>query len=119
MSNYRILVVDDVPSVCRGLRPVLRGTGQVFTASRSSEGSEVARDAIGIIRVHPPDIVVLDGLDGHAEEVVAACREARVPVVLFTAEIARYRSLGVPAVEKPEVLDLIQALRTALGGTDV
>jgi len=119
MTAPRILVVDDVPSVCHGLRTILRGTGQVFIASPSFEGSEVARAAIRIIRVHPPDIVVLDGLDGHAGEVVAACREARVPVVLFTAEIARYRRLGVPAVEKPEVLDLIQALRTALGGADV
>ena len=82
MSNAKILVIDDEPSIVNLVSAYLKPEGyEVFTASDGASGLKAAR-------VFKPDLVILDimlpGMDG-LELLSRLRRESEVYVILLTA----------------------------------
>jgi two-component system KDP operon response regulator KdpE len=78
----RILLVDDEPSIQRAVAPLLRSRGYEV------EVAGTAADALRLVAIHPPSLIVLDlGLpDMEGTEV---CRQVRarsaVPIIILSA----------------------------------
>jgi len=83
MSNAKILVIDDEPSIINLVSAYLRPEGyEVYTASDGAAGLKAAR-------AYKPDLIVLDimlpGMDG-IELLARLRRESDVYVILLTAK---------------------------------
>jgi len=121
MTAPRILCIDDTPAVCRSLRLTLRTLGEVEVVT-SDEPDAMLRaystslEGIRAIIDDRPDVVVLDGLEGHHTEVLRVARDLDVPVVAYTAspELFRDEAAPVPVVAKMDVGGLLRALRAVL-----
>lgn len=123
MSEQRILVVEDHPSLLFGIREILDAEGfTVFTASDGMQALEVMEEA-------NPDLILADILmprmNGYAfyEMVHARPEWQEIPFIFLTAkaekeDIQRGRELGVEDyITKPfDPDDLIEAVRTKLQG---
>jgi two-component system response regulator VicR len=118
MSNYRILVVDDDPLVCKGLKFNLEQAGyRVSTASTSYAARELADR-------NPFDVAILDiGLpDDNGLDLCRALRESQRLVVIFLTarrreldEIIGLEAGGDDYIVKPFSTDLLLAhLRSVL-----
>jgi two-component system KDP operon response regulator KdpE len=118
MSNGRVLVVDDEPQILRFLRPALVAAGYDVLCA------ETGREALRLIAIAAPDVVVLDlglpDIDGKA-----ALREARgfskVPIIVLSArdrEAEKIAALDAGAddyMEKPfGIGELMARLRVAM-----
>ncbi|MGC9196409.1 MAG: response regulator [Syntrophobacteraceae bacterium] len=85
MNRSKILVVEDDPDIAQLLALTIKKAG--FEVSLSENGN----DAVGLIRRHPPDLVILDlmlpGMDGFeiCREIKREPRTAEVPVLILTA----------------------------------
>jgi DNA-binding response OmpR family regulator len=79
-----VLVVDDEPHLCNGLRRILEKEG--YEVSTAQDG----QTALGLVDVRTPDVILLDlmmpGLDGR--EVCRRVREVApaTQVIYFTAK---------------------------------
>lgn len=88
-DRARILVVDDEPSVREVLREYLEGLGYEVLLAETAVG------ALGVVRIHPPNVVLLDlYMPGAVSgEAVIGPISAEVPVIVVTAatdaELAR------------------------------
>lgn len=123
LSKYRILVVDDQPSIRGLLHVALTEAGaDVSTASNGA-------DAVVMVGVAPPDLILLDlampGMTGWQvlEALKASHKTASIPVVLQTsaedfASFDRARKLNVAAfVSKPfRLSEVVETCRRILGG---
>ena len=110
-----VLVVEDVPPLCRALARLLGPLGQVDLEDGQADSYAACLQAIKRITRKPPAVVVVDGLDGYGPLVADIAREEGVPVVAYTAEPGIFRRLGVPVVVKPSTAELVEAVRAALG----
>jgi DNA-binding response OmpR family regulator len=110
MAN-RILIVDDDQLLRRGLAFSLEGYGySVFTA-------ESAEDALGCMKVTPPDLILLDiglpGMDGL--EAIQQFKPFDLPIIILTArrrkvdEILGLELGAVDYITKPYDLDILHA----------
>lgn len=118
MTNPKILIVDDEPSILNLVSAYLRPEGyEVFTASDGSSGLQAAR-------AYKPDLIVLDimlpGMDG-LELLTRLRRESAVYVILLTAkaeEIDKILGLSVGAddyLTKPfSPRELVARIKAAL-----
>ncbi|NQU31278.1 MAG: response regulator transcription factor [Anaerolineae bacterium] len=118
MSNAKILVVDDEPSIVNLVKAYLEPEGyEVFTANDGPSGLKAAR-------VFKPDLIVLDvmlpGMDG-VEVLTQLRRESNVYVILLTAkteETDRVIGLTIGAddyVTKPfSPRELVARIKSAL-----
>jgi len=121
-SGPHVLVVDDEPQILRGLKVILRSAGfQVAQAATK-------REALDVIAVRPPDVMILDLVlpDGNGVEV---CREVRrwstLPIIVLSAvgdEREKVRALDAGAddyVTKPfGTEELTARIRAALRRRD-
>jgi CheY-like chemotaxis protein len=116
-----ILLVDDDPDMRRVTESMLRGHG--YRVLQSPNG----RDALGQLRAHCPDVIVLDlnmpVMNGwqfrEEQQRLGDARLVATPVVLLTGEdhavhhAARLGAVGV--LKKPfDPEALVQLIRTAL-----
>jgi len=119
-EDLRVLVVDDVESICRALTAVLNDEGFAATAVRGGA------DALQIIRKIKPHLVLLDiwmpGMDGM--ETLAKLKElyADLPVIMISGHATistaiQATKLGAADfIEKPLDLDgTIRAVKKVLG----
>lgn len=123
MSNKKILIADDEPSVA-----------EMLTQALATEGYETYKTTQSLrfydaVREHHPDLILLDlmmpYLEGDDElRLLNMNPETRgIPVVIVTAkdgarqEMERYRQMGVvDIVTKPFQLDyLLQIVRNVVG----
>lgn len=119
----RILCIDDSPPVCRTLRMTLRSLGEVQTVTSTEADAMLAAYATmmeGLRELidNPPDVVVLDGLEGYNSEVLQAAKDLEVPVVAYTSSPERFRGADVPVAVKPDTGGLLRALRGVLERQD-
>jgi CheY-like chemotaxis protein len=118
---HKVLTVDDEQGFCQMIKQMLESTGQFYEVQYAHNG----RDGLQAMRLHRPDLVLLDmmmaDLDGL--QVLARMRQdpelANIPVILLTATsytddaLAQRNSQVV--ISRPEglrlqeVLDCIQA----------
>src|SRR5256885_10048259 len=80
--SARVLVVDDEPSIQRGLAPLLMSRGYDVESATTGRTALVAFDRL------PPDVVILDlGLpDLEGSEVCKRVRaQSRVPIIVLSA----------------------------------
>ena len=102
MKSIRVLLADDHTLVRAGFRALLRSLGDVEIVAEAGDGD----DALRLIEVHQPDVVLLDiampGLNGLE---VAACVVQRFPNV-------RVMMLSMYANEEY----VLQALRAGAAG---
>jgi DNA-binding response OmpR family regulator len=107
-TRRRILVVDDEPGIGRFLSIKLGHSGyEVITTTSGAE-------AIELVRVQEPDIILLDILmpDVTGMDVLDRIRSwSRVPIIVFTGlpEIARFATrIGAnDYISKPFNMDLL------------
>lgn len=104
LSGYRVLVVDNEPSILASMQGLLEGWGMTCS---------LAVDAEEALAVSPPDLLLVDlhlddGVTG--DELVWRLREhwdhPRLPAVVLTAErsdawLQRLRATGLPYLNKP------------------
>lgn len=120
-KTYRILLVDDEPSIIKMVGKRLEIEGFVVTTAQNG------MEALAQVRVDPPDLIVLDlmmpELDGFAvcEQLQQDARYKQIPVVVLTAKTSdsdeqRARAYGVKGfVRKPfHAEELISAIRGQL-----
>ncbi len=85
MSKGRILVVDDEPKLVRLLREVFTATGFEVVVSHSAE------NAIELVALEQPDVVILDIMFPGPVDGLEVCRRIRqfseVPVLMLTAKV--------------------------------
>ena len=85
MSKGRILVVDDEPKLVRLLREVFTATGFDVVVSHSAE------NAIELVALEQPDVVILDIMFPGPVDGLEVCRRIRqfseVPVLMLTAKV--------------------------------
>lgn len=101
MSNARILIVEDHPTMREAMRLVLEGEG--FVIDEAADGQR----ALDMVRTDPPDLVFLDmNMPGSSgAEVLTAMRAdpatagIRVIVVTADGEEGRGRAMAVGADE--------------------
>jgi two-component system, OmpR family, phosphate regulon response regulator PhoB len=101
VSNARILIVEDHPTMREAMRLVLEGEG--FTIEEAADGQR----ALEMVRADPPDLVFLDmNIPGSSgAEVLAQVRAdpatAGVRVIIVTAdgEEGRDRAISMGADE--------------------
>jgi two-component system nitrogen regulation response regulator GlnG len=81
MAN--VLIVDDEPSICWGIRELLVDDGHDVSVAPSAE------EAIAAVHEHPPDAVLLDvrlpGMDGLTALGLLRERIGDAPVIIMTA----------------------------------
>jgi two-component system LytT family response regulator len=87
-AQLKVLVVDDEPLACEGLRLLLTADPAVGEVSQAKNGTE----AVSLIRSEQPDIVLLDvqmpGMDGFA--VIREVGAAFMPEVIFVTAHDHY-----------------------------
>jgi DNA-binding NarL/FixJ family response regulator len=100
MEHIRILIVDEHPLFCRGMRCVLEETGDCQVVGEAS----TSIDALDLARSLSPDVVLLDALlsSGDALEVARQVRNAvpQVAIVMLTiaeSEEQLFQSIKVGA----------------------
>lgn len=83
MSNIRILLADDHTLFRAGIRALLKTLGDIEVVAEASDG----REALRLVGVHRPDVVLLDilmpslnGLDAAAQ-MSRACSRSRVIIL--------------------------------------
>ena len=113
----RVLVVDDEPQIVRGLRVVLRSAGFDVEAAATKE------EALDMLAVRPPDVMVLDLVlpDGSGVEVCESVRRwSGLPIIVLSAvgdEREKVRALDAGAddyITKPFGPDELTARLRAL-----
>lgn len=85
MNPIRVLIVDDHPTLRRGLKSLLSAYPDVQVVGEAAEGA----DALRLAEIHQPDVILLDilmpGLDG-VEVVSRLCHAApERKVIILTA----------------------------------
>jgi CheY-like chemotaxis protein len=118
-----VLVVDDEPDIRGMLERLLRGKG--YRVLSTDNG----RAALGLVKEHAPDLIVLDAMlpEVHgfdiARRIKASKRYAHIPIVMVSAVYRGWRfaedlreSCGVEHyVEKPfKITDVLRAVESAL-----
>jgi DNA-binding NarL/FixJ family response regulator len=56
MAGVRVLIADDHPVACDGLRAMLTSTGAAEVAAEAATGQQAVRETT----LHHPDVVVMD-----------------------------------------------------------
>ena len=56
MAGVRVLIADDHPVACDGLRAMLTSTGAAEVATEAATGQQAVRETT----LHHPDVVVMD-----------------------------------------------------------
>lgn len=126
LMKKRVLVVEDFRAICDIYEDALSGAG--YEVRSASSGSEALR----VLRLHPPDVLVLDlGLpDISGWDLLQTMRGTPaledIPVVIITGDPeqtneTRGRALGcVSYIAKPVLLsDLIEMVDRALSADPV
>jgi CheY-like chemotaxis protein len=123
----RILIVDDEPEIRVMLERLLRGKGYEVISTDNG------RAALGMVKEHAPDLIVLDAMlpEVHgfdiARRIKASKRYAHIPIVMVSAVYRGWRfaedlreSCGVEHyVEKPfKIADVLRAVETALAANE-
>lgn len=101
MTDVRILIVEDHPTMREAMRLVLEGEG--FSIEEAADGQR----ALEMVRADPPDLMFLDmNIPGSSgAEVLAAVRadpvtaELRVIIVTADGEEGRERAMALGADE--------------------
>src|SRR5262245_25908965 len=99
MNRIRVLIVDDEPIVCRGVRLQLRGEPEVEIIGECANGPE----AVAAIQKLSPDLVFLDvqmpEMDGF--DVIEAVGVEWMPRVIFVTAYDQYtlRAFEVHALD--------------------
>ena len=115
----RVAVIDDDPSVRRGVSRLMRSQGFVCTTFESGEAAVAAPEIV------ETDCIILDvnltGIDGFETRDLLEARGTRLPVIFITAlsETSsrewQYQLKGSPCLRKPfEEGDLVGAIRSIL-----
>lgn len=124
--NLRLLVVDDDAMVRDGFAAILDAQPDLEVVSRAADGV----DAIGAVRAHAPDVVVMDvrmpGMDGiEATRRIVASDDAPAVLVVTTFEHDSYaldalRAGAAGFLLKRSGADLlVHAVRTVASGDAV
>jgi len=102
----RILLADDVPPITRAIARQLRHLGTFETADGGRDPYAVCLDAIKRLVDDPPDVLIVDGLEGYGATVAEVAQDEGVPCIAHTAEPGRFRRLGVTIIFKDGLGDL-------------
>jgi len=116
MAQKRILVVEDNTDLRRMFKTALSLAG--FDVDEAGDGIE----ALQIIELRPPDLVVLDlmlrALDGLSvqQELAAGSATAHIPVVIVTGSSIATDSIDVACVLRKPVMpdELVRTVRLCL-----
>ncbi|MBB6552433.1 response regulator [Nonomuraea rubra] len=123
----RVLLVDDDPLVCAGLRLMLRGAPDVEVVGEAADGADVP----GAVERLAPDVVLMDirmpYLDGIAATRALAARRGRAPRVIvlttFDADGTVIEALRAGAsgflVKHTPPEQIVEAVRRAAAGEPV
>lgn len=122
-APIRVVVVDDHPIVLEGLERLFRREGDIAIVARCVN----AREALDAVRVHRPDIVVLDLRlpGGHGLDVLDTIRREALPTraVLLAGsinedELVEALQLGARGIVLKEMAPelLVRCLRTVHAG---
>lgn len=118
-----VLVVDDEPEIRVMLERLLKGKGYRVVATDNG------RAALGMVKEHAPDLIVLDAMlpEVHGFEIArrikASKRYSHIPIIMVSAVYRGWRfaedlreSCGVEHyLEKPfKIADVLQAVESAL-----
>lgn len=114
----RILLADDLPPITRAIARELRRLGSFETADGGRDPYAVCLDAIKRLVDDPPDVLIVDGLDGYGANVAEAAKAEGVPCIAYTAEPGRFRRLGVTIITKPDLGALGAAVGRALASEE-
>lgn len=123
---HRVLLVDDDPLVCSGLRLILGSAEDIDVVGQAADGDEVVRE----VQAHAPDVVLMDlrmpRMDGiAATRAVRALPNAPQVIALTTWDVddAVLRSIEAGAAgfllksAAPE--EIIGAVRAVVAGDSV
>jgi DNA-binding response OmpR family regulator len=116
MAQKRILVVEDNTDLRRMFKTALSLAG--FDVDEAGDGIE----ALQIIELRPPDLVVLDlmlrALDGLSvqQELAARSATAHIPVVIVTGSTISTENVDVACVLRKPVMpdELVRTVRQCL-----
>jgi DNA-binding response OmpR family regulator len=116
MAQKRILVVEDNTDLRRMFKTALSLAG--FDVDEAGDGIE----ALQIIELRPPDLVVLDlmlrALDGLSvqQELAARSATAHIPVVIVTGSTISTENIDVACVLRKPVMpdELVRTVRQCL-----
>ncbi len=123
----RVLLVDDDPLVCAGLRMMLRGAPDVDVVGEAADGADVP----GAVERLAPDVVLMDirmpYVDGIAATRALAARTGRAPRVIvltpFDTEATVIEALRAGAsgflVKHTPPEQIVEAVRRAAAGEPV
>jgi CheY-like chemotaxis protein len=122
-----VLIVDDEPEIRLMLERLLKGKGYRVV------GTDNGRAALGMVKEHAPDLIVLDAMlpEVHgfdiARRIKASKRYGHIPIIMVSAVYRGWRfaedlreSCGVEHyLEKPfKIADVLQAVERALESED-
>jgi DNA-binding NarL/FixJ family response regulator len=123
MNPVRVLLADDHKLVCAGMRLLLEGLEGVRVVAEAHDG----REALGLIKVHRPDLVLMDvamkGLNGleAAAQVKKEFPETRVIILsMYSSEEHVLQALRAGAsgylLKDSATQDLEHAIRMVMRG---
>lgn len=123
MNSVRVLLVDDHKLVCAGMRLLLEGLQGVQVVAEAHDG----REALALIKVHHPDLVLMDiamkGLNGleATAQVKREFPEIRVIILsMYSSEEHVLQGLRAGAsgylLKDSATQELEQAVRTVMRG---
>jgi CheY-like chemotaxis protein len=112
-GKIRILIADDLPRVCKALALELRGIATTTTADGGTDPYAVMLDAVERLTTDPPDLLLVDGLEGYGAALADIALSEGVPVLAYTTAPGPFRRLGVRVLEKPATREeLVAAVRS-------
>jgi DNA-binding response OmpR family regulator len=106
---YRVLVIDDNPSLLRDICDTLEQSGFYLHCSMT------AADAMQVLETARYDAIITDIFLAHGEgfDVVEMARQQNIPVVVISGDsqaITKAARLGVPGLLKPFPLEKLITL---------
>jgi DNA-binding NarL/FixJ family response regulator len=116
MADHIVLIVEDDLLAARSISRVIQRSVDVELLCVAIEDAATAA-AIGIdyLYDHHPSVVIVDGLDGHAVEVLLAASDLEIPAILYTGMPETWRYSEVPVYGKPDYEALLSAITKHIG----
>ena len=110
-----LLIEDDVlcaNSLCRAIR---RGVDAELLCVAIGDAATAAAIGIDYLYDHRPSVVIVDGLDGLAVEVLLAATDLEIPAILYTGMPEIWMYSEVPVYGKPDYEALLSAITKHIG----
>lgn len=111
-----VLIIEDDVSCAKALSKAIRKAVDVTVLCVAIPDSVTAA-AIGIDSLydHRPSVVIVDGLDGYAVEILLAASDLEIPAILYTGAPESWKYSEVPVCGKPDYKALLTHITKYIG----